>query len=362
MFLLLSSAASPRYKQDILRCLAAPMNARIQFRYARELVAPAVLDQISRHANQPGPLGDGLVCFLNTQPDGLLPLYPVRKVRIETVTVHGSTLSLALRMQDFAHHQNPADFTEHVSSATSGLSPHKDNQGVVQGPYFFSVPDNAQQPPLGGLSLGHSIALWETVARQLQGTDTFQGEAFFWTVLGVSDPVHAVTGEEGFHAWDDDLQPSVSRALLIYHYRPQGEDMPGAELLVQVGGPLEGRSPEKIEIDSSYDLKRWLFRTDAKDWRTHYGWIRIRSNDQWNLDLPANLPGSWFSLAGKAILAGTFIAGPSIASTVLQHSGEITFRLGGEPHWGLITTVVLSLVLGWSAAFLFLLNLPRVRA
>jgi hypothetical protein len=126
-------------------------------------------------------------------------------------------------------------------------------------------------------------------------------------------------------------------------------------------GLLEGRSPAVIEIDSSYDLKRWLFRAHSRDWTTHYGWFRIRSNDEWNLDLPVVLPGSWTSWVGRALLVGTFIAGPSIATAVNQHRGEIGFQLGGIPDWGLIITTSLSLILGWAAAFLRLLNLPRVR-
>lgn len=34
MFILLSSSARPRYREDILRCLAAPEGTCVQFRYS----------------------------------------------------------------------------------------------------------------------------------------------------------------------------------------------------------------------------------------------------------------------------------------------------------------------------------------
>jgi hypothetical protein len=46
MFVLLSSDHSPRYKQDILRCLASPVGADIQFRYDRALLSDSVRRQI----------------------------------------------------------------------------------------------------------------------------------------------------------------------------------------------------------------------------------------------------------------------------------------------------------------------------
>ena len=42
MLLCLSSAAMPRYKQDILRALAMPAGARLQFRYNLRWVAQAL--------------------------------------------------------------------------------------------------------------------------------------------------------------------------------------------------------------------------------------------------------------------------------------------------------------------------------
>jgi len=363
MFILLSSAATPRYKQDILRCLAAPLGAKVQFRYAKKYVADNVLQEIQGRLDNTIPLGDGVVCFVNTESPGISPLYPVRKVLIESVAIHGSTLSLTLRMRGFAY-ADPTLFTGTVGPASGNLSPRKNEQGNLGGKYFFSIPDPGQGQAGHGVSVEETIAQWERIVEQLQGTPTFATEAFFWTVLGMGDPAQKVSRDETFRTWNENLKPDVYRSLLIYHYRPQSGDVPDAKLAVKVGGPLESGSPEVIEIDSRYDLKRWFFRTESRDQVTHYGWIRIRANDTWDLDLPALMPGSWFSLVGKALLAGTFIAGPAVATAIGRHSDQFEFTLGGQPHWGLCAEISFSLFAGWVAAFLVLFysGVPRVRS
>jgi hypothetical protein len=250
---------------------------------------------------------------------------------------------------------NPTTFTEVVGPASNNVSPRKNDRGNLSGKFFFSIPDPQQGSSLQGLSVEETVAQWERIVEQLHGTPAFGEEPFFWAVLGVGDPSHILPREETFRAWEQNLKPKVYRSLLIYHYRPQTGDDPNAKLAVKVGWPLESASPEVIEIDSRYDLKRWFFRTDSTDQLTHYGWIRIRAANTWDLDLPAVLPGFWFSLIGKALLAGTFIAAPAITTAIGRQSDRIEFTLGGQLHMGLVTEIVVSLFAGWVAAFLVLL-------
>jgi hypothetical protein len=62
MFVLLSSGAQKRYRDDILRCMAAPVGSIIQFRYNREIVGKSILQKPDAvHGKQ------GIVCNLDLE-------------------------------------------------------------------------------------------------------------------------------------------------------------------------------------------------------------------------------------------------------------------------------------------------------
>ena len=46
MFILLSSASSVQYREDVLRCLAASIGSHLQFRYDKKWVAVGILEKI----------------------------------------------------------------------------------------------------------------------------------------------------------------------------------------------------------------------------------------------------------------------------------------------------------------------------
>src|ERR1039458_5725546 len=92
MLILLSSWHRPRYKEDILRCLAAPLGAEIQFRYDLKWVAHSILEKIRRGDNV--GYDKALVCFLDHTQQGVQPLLPVRSVDIKKIREHGSTITV----------------------------------------------------------------------------------------------------------------------------------------------------------------------------------------------------------------------------------------------------------------------------
>jgi hypothetical protein len=104
MFVLLSSAASPRYRHDVLRCISAPVGATVQFRYLHRYASDEALRLFKIAADTGSSPGSSLICFAdNTVEDRILPLVPVRRADIQSVAFHGSTLSLSLRVGDFGH-------------------------------------------------------------------------------------------------------------------------------------------------------------------------------------------------------------------------------------------------------------------
>jgi hypothetical protein len=355
MFVLLSSQASPRYKEDILRCLAAPVNGVVQFRYRKDLVADPVITEINQRGQNKGPLGDAIVCFVDTTPQGTSPILPVRLVTIVSATVHGTTLSLTLRMKGLAEGET-GPFTQQVSQLSGNVNPVKQGDNLA-GRFFFKLTGN---PP--GVTFQETLSQWERVVTKVQQTPTFANESFFWTVVGTEEPSSPVSNADALSAWTDSLDPSVSRNLLIYHYRPQVGENPDGNLALKPGGSIHAGSPEVIRVDSRYDLHRWLFNTGGPDWATNYGWIRVQSNDGgWSLDLPANVKRSIVWIAFTVILAGLFISLPNVLGVVQQHASELDPTFRGSPHWWFIIKALTALLSGPLAVLVVLIGAPRLR-
>jgi hypothetical protein len=86
LLFLLSSDASPRYKQDILRCLAAPIGTSVQFRYDKIYIPGDLFKKLSDEAAQ-FPMG-GIVCSVASTGHGVLPIVPIRTVKVQKPRIH----------------------------------------------------------------------------------------------------------------------------------------------------------------------------------------------------------------------------------------------------------------------------------
>ena len=84
-----------------------------------------------------------MVCFADDSSQGVLPLVPVRAVDIESVNMHGTTLSLTLRVNEFLFAET-VRFTTEMSALSGQTNPSKDAAGNVTGKFFFSISDVPQ--------------------------------------------------------------------------------------------------------------------------------------------------------------------------------------------------------------------------
>ena len=114
MLILLSSALRPRYKDDILRCLAAPPGTKLRFRYEDRLIEPSLRDGRKT--------GEAIVCFLDEKTAGTSEafLIPIRAVVIEKINVHGTTRTLDLCLREFVYAENLKEFVELVVEMNKG--------------------------------------------------------------------------------------------------------------------------------------------------------------------------------------------------------------------------------------------------
>ncbi len=139
MYILLSSGAQKRYRDDILRCMSAPVGAVIQFRYGMNIVGTSITGNPSTIRGQ-----QALVCNLDVEHTvgsrGEHPVIPVRHVIIDRVWSTGSTIVVAIKMAGFAHATNMAKFRE--AFYTSPHPPKNAPQAAEGGGLWcFHAPD-----------------------------------------------------------------------------------------------------------------------------------------------------------------------------------------------------------------------------
>jgi hypothetical protein len=330
MLFLLSSDYSPRYKQDILRCLAAPMGSVVQFRYDKAHVPAAVLNKLTSQDTK-FPL-DGIVCSVASKGRGLLPMVPVRKVSVQKPRVHGETISLALTVKEVAV-ANPADFTAQLDILSMGQSPRvvTEDKGP-EGAYLFE----SETPK--GTEVGSSVLLWERAVSTLREQHAYKDEPFFWVVLGIENSNQSMDTSR-LHSWPEKLSPREQYRLLIYHFQPRGGTRPNSKMEVTFGTLLQTVAPPDTKIDSRYDLKGWWFST-SDNARSQPTWLRIRSADTWDLDLTITVTASHW----RPLLSGTLIGVPAILALIPQ-----TLPLHTKIGLG-VGSVALGIISSWVSA------------
>jgi hypothetical protein len=307
MFVLLSSDYSPRYKQDILRCLAAPVGATIQFRYDRVHLSESVLKQLGK-LRYPA---HAVVCSVASKGVGPLTLVLVRATEIVALREHGSTVSVILKIKEIANAE-PTTFTTALDSSSNGESPRKKSEEASpEGKYFFEVPD------LPTVERGLSLTTWEQAITNLRNQHAYQDEPFFWTVVGIQEEGRSFDASI-LHGLPDKLPPGSGFDLLIYHYQPRGGAKPNSKLELSVGPDIEIVVPPDLTVDSRYDLRVWSCRTAANTQSSHKSWFRVKTANAWELDVAVTVAGAWKRWIARALVTGVLISVPSILALVPQ--------------------------------------------
>jgi hypothetical protein len=328
MLFLLSSDYSPRYKQDILRCLAAPIGSSIQFRYDKVHIPKEVFDKVTSNATS-FPL-QGIVCSVASSGDGVLPIVPVRTVSVEKARVHGETISVSLTMGQVVLADSPG-FTIELDGLSGKKTPRiGESGGSPQGSYFFE----SESPKI---QVGSTVSLWEQTVSALRKQHAYKDEPFFWVALGIEDAAGVLDAAE-LHAWPRSIHPRKQYRLLIYHFQPRGGPRPNSKMAVSFGDLLQSVTPPDTAVDSRYDLKSWWFSTSDNVQRARTTWLRIRTADSWDMDLTVSVGASYW----RPLVSGALVGAPAILALIPQ-SLELDTKLllGG-----------LSLLLGILSSFL----------
>lgn len=313
---LLSSDYSPRYKQDVLRCLAAPIGSFVQFRYDKVHLSDGAKESLI--GNKKVFPQEGVVCSVASKGVGVLPIVPVRAVIVTDCREHGATVSITLKMGDIAL-ADPATFTQDLHQIAKKSTPQRLKEGDDPVGYYCF---DAEALP-AGFQTGATLDLWERTVIILREQHAYKDEQFFWVTLGVEREGKEID-TDNLHAWPTSLEPNRDHRLFVYHFQPRGGNRPDTTMQVTLGDVLESVVPPDTKIDSRYDLKTWVFRTKANPQRTQKTWLRISPANAWDLDLRVAVKPSIAGWLLRSALAGPLVAAPAIIALLPQNLDHST--------------------------------------
>ena len=299
MYILMSSDVQPRYKEDVLRCVALPPGAELQFRYAKKHIPTRLLDDIKTKGAQ-----EALVCAVASVGAGALTVVPVRLVSFKSFREHGTTVSLRFEIGDFAT-ADPSTFTSDLDKLSNGNSPRiRPSDTKPVGSYFFEV---AALP--AGLARGTDLKLFELVVDRLREHLNYKDEPFFWTILGMQATKPLDTSR--VNVLPEGLKAASTAEIYVYHYQPAAGMSPNSVLTLNVGPSISVLSQSSQRIDSRYDLKFWRIRTGTPEFNLP-SWCEFQTGASWSLELHINVQSAWVKTFLRILVAAVAISGASV--------------------------------------------------
>lgn len=351
MFVCLSSGAKPRYRQDILRAIAMPRGALLQFRYGLELVTESIQGRIRKDTTR----GEMVLIAYLDQSDRTEPpkFVPCRFAKMAAARIHGSTTSLTFELDSFAYVEDVKGFNSHLRTVCKDSLPFRQtaDDEYAQGAFWFEVPTEGVSDVIPTYDLHN----WENIIGQLVRHQDFARENCFYTIEGLYD-VSANTKLEmqsGRYA----LKPSRDYEIKLYHFLPKK-----AEQLVYLhfdASPpstvlTSGRST--LVADSEYDMKSIRFRT-GRPTRQERAILSIFRSEQrpdpefrtLDFDMALSIAGSWRMLLAWGIVVGLLIAGPTVLGQIADPkvtAAKLTVVCLIQTALGLATGILAAFKLG----------------
>jgi hypothetical protein len=288
-----------------------PAGTWIQFRYAREWVAPAILADLKEEKGRKALRGTSvLITYVDqTDPQRDPELLPCRMASLVDVVPLGRTVSLQLELADFALASNLTQFNVDVASLAADQFPRREANGL-RGSYWFEIASE-----LNSVVRSLDLATWEGIVEQVATRQDFQGEHFFYTVEGLVDVAPskplAAKGNK-FH-----LRPNREYDLRLYHFHPTQGDPNALIGLETAHASISFTTNPSVLLDSRYDLKRIRLRTLSPESRdpgvlTVRRQTRGQSEWEWEFDLPIQVRGTFWRKLGFGLIVGLFLAVPPI--------------------------------------------------
>lgn len=315
MFLCLSSGASPRYREDVLRALAQPWGSVLQFRYLQRYLAPGILEKVQAAGNKES---QALIAYIDLSDTNKVPeIIPCRFALISEITVVGTALTLQLELHEFAVAADLSKFNDELKKKSLGTVPVWQTDGDkkrAKGDYWLELP---AEPTTTVPS--DKLDDWEKIVTQLAARDDFKDEGSFYTVVGINEipSRSAVTANKGRY----DFRPGHEYELSLYHFYPKDVPLRARVTLTTTSQWLAFTTNPELQLDSRYDLKRVRFKA-GKPAKEEDAWISVtrKSKDSQlpyvDFDLLGRVRGVFWRTLGYGIILGLLVAGPQIVATL----------------------------------------------
>lgn len=320
MLLCISSAAMPRYKQDILRALAMPSGARLQFRYNMRWVAQALHDRTKANSLKGQ---EACIAYIDQSPGDKIPgIAPVRAATILSTEVQGDFCVVEFELAGFAFAKDLEAFNKQLRTLSGNLPNWID--GSVRGHYLEEIDRKTL-----ALEMNADSGQWQGICKALVAFPDFQAQRLFYRLEGVR---HVATGrpaecDEGvLHLCAGDLYD-----LQLLHYSPKKLVFPeplkndGLNWLVTDADEkaLTFVSTRSLAVDSDYDVKTVRVRTalattplDARISFSRRPEGATKAEDgTWDFDLQARVTPRWWTLTWQGLAGGALLAAQGLVLT-----------------------------------------------
>jgi len=318
MILCLSSSTRILYHQDALRTIGLPRGGSVQFRYDNNWVSP----QVRNLAESDRLTGEQVLIAYADQsklegelPTGRISLIPLRLGKVTSYAASGETLTLELRLNSLAYAEDLEAWTAEVTNLTEGALPSWVD-GSVRG-LLCAVLNASPSHSVESNDIGD----WQKIVSQLATCEDFISEETFLLVAGLARENEFVNkgAKIELSTWPHSLGADNHRSLLVYHYHPT-KAPENLSIRAFIGPELRFEDPDRVFLESRYDLKRIRIRSGDPTVGTQASWLQLvtsHGNDAeahpLRLDLPLEVKGSLLKRLLTIGAVGAGLAGAQIA-------------------------------------------------
>ena len=315
----LSSGATAQYRLDILRVMALPEGAEIQFRYDIELVDAAVragLGQDKLHGSSV------LLAYLDLSESSDVPgvrlAHPCRIGKLIDSEKLGQFVILRFRLGEFSACADIGSFRAQLASKSPQAK-----DGDLRG--FWVFQDDFDK----FCKRSTDMTVWQTIMSNLGQSSDFASEDFFFRVMGL----YRRGVKNAIKPWDGEykLNSSSEYEWRVFHFHPQSDDhkLKSSSTVIEVASASEDIKPvttPTLAINSSYDLKSFHFRTNPMTVTT-YSAFTVKFEDTGQVEgdatalskfpelyLPVKIVTSWIRSIASVVFLTVLLFGQQYIS------------------------------------------------
>ena len=311
--LLLSSGATPRYRDDILRSLAIPTGAHLQFRYDKTRVSTTLFEKLRENTIRGY---HAMVGYFDTSTHAI-EIIPLRFARIHESIVEGDFSIIRFEVRGYAATKKGEESLTNINHLTDGLLPFRSADDEISGHSCHLL---TSTPP--GWQNNCNLEVWQKIVTNLASRHDFQDCSFFYSVRGIyqlpkvrakmpSNGVYTLKANRGLTA------SSSPYRLDIIHWAKEVPSQDNWILSKVAGNGIQSLTAERLEIDSRYDIKSIYFRVLHNSLKQHAVFLlgRVDKKETHDFEMTITIPANYVRNAIVVLAVGLSLSVPRFLDT-----------------------------------------------